>query len=195
VLRSETAIRMSIEIMKAFVAMRHFINENAQVFMRLESLELKQVETDKKMGIVLDALESGKLHPKQGIFFDGQVYDAYRFVSDIFRSADHSIVIIDNYVDDTVLVHLSSKKMGVKVTIHTKNVHPRLLLSAKKFNEQYKHLEIKQFNRSHDRFIIIDETTVYHLGASLKDLGKKWFAFSKMEMEAAEMLAELSSTR
>ena len=129
VLRSDTAVRVSIQIINAFVAMRRFITSNAQVFQRLDTLEIKQLETDKKIDHVLNALESKEIRPKQGIFFDGQIFDANQFVSDIFRSAEESIVI--------------------------------------------------------------DDTTVYHFGASLKDLSKKWFAFSKMEIGAVEMLAKL----
>jgi len=193
VLRSETAVKMSIEIMKAFVAMRYFLNENAQVFKRLYALEVNQLQTNRKIEVVLDALEAGTILPKQGIFFDGQIFDAYSFISDLIRSADDSIIIIDNYVDDSVLTHLTNKKNGVKVVIYTKNIPRSLSLAIKKFNAQYPSLEVKRFARSHDRFIIIDGTTVYHLGASLKDLGKKWFGFSKMKMGAANMLTELGS--
>ena len=191
VLRSETAVKMSVRIINAFVAMRRFIASNAQVFQRLDSLEIKQLETDEKIDHVLNALESKEIQPRQGIFFDGQIFDAYQFVSDLFRSAKESIVIIDNYLDDSVLTHLSKRKKNVRVTLFTRNISRSLALDVKKFNKQYPEIEIKQFNNSHDRFIVIDDTTVYHFGASLKDLGKKWFAFSKMEIGAVEMLAKL----
>jgi hypothetical protein len=193
VLRSETAVKMSIEIIKAFVTMRHFINENAQIFYRLDSLEMKQLETDNKIDRVLTEMEKEKLVPKQGIFFNGQIFDAYQFVSDLFRSAEKSILIIDNYIDDSVLVHLTKRKKNVNVTLLTKNISRSLALDVKKFNKQYPEIELKEFKDSHDRFIIIDEKTVYHFGASLKDLGKKRFAFSKMDIGAAEMLMKLSS--
>jgi hypothetical protein len=176
VLRSETAVKMSIQIMSAFVAMRRFIASNAQVFQRLDTLEVKQLETDKKIERVLNAIESKEIQPKQGIFFDGPIFDAYQFVSDLFRSAEESIVIIDNYIDDSVLTHLSKRKKDVKVTLFTKNISRSLALDVKKFNKQYPAIEIKEFKNSHDRFMIIDNTTVYHFGASLKDLGKKWFS-------------------
>ncbi|MGA1822865.1 MAG: ORF6N domain-containing protein [Thermoplasmatota archaeon] len=119
VLTSERAVEVSILIMRAFVAMRRFIIANAQVFQRLFTLELKQIETDKKMDVVLNAIESRDVLPNQGIFFNGQIFDAYKFVSDLFRSAKRSIVIIDNYIDDTVLIHLSKRRKNVKVTLLT----------------------------------------------------------------------------
>jgi len=191
VLRSETAVRVSIQIIQAFVKMRKVMMNNALLYKRIEVIERKQLETDEKFELVFKAIESKDLRPKQGIFFNGQIFDAYQFVSDLFRSAKKSIVIIDNYLDDSVLVHLSKRKKGVHVTLLTKNISRSLVLDVKKFNKQYPQIEITQFNNSHDRFIVIDETIVYHFGASLKDLGKKWFAFSKMEIGAVEMLAKL----
>jgi hypothetical protein len=195
VLRSETAIKMSIQIMSAFVSMRRFIASNAGVFQRLDTLEIKQLETDKKIDHVLNAMESKGIQLKQGIFFDGQIFDAYQFVSDLFRSAEESIVTIDNYIDDSVLTHLSKRKKDVKVILFTKSISRSLALDVKKFNEQYPAIEVKEFKNSHDRFMIIDNTTVYHFGASLKDLGKKWFAFSKMDIGAVEMLTRLKEMR
>jgi len=195
VLRSETAVKMSIQIINAFVAMRRFICSNALVFQRLDTLEIKQLETDKKMERVLNTIESREVQPKQGIFFDGQIFDAYKFVSDLFRSAKESIVVIDNYLDDSVLVHLSKLKKNVKVLLITKNISASLALDVKKFNAQYPPIEIEEFKNSHDRFMIIDNTTVYHFGASLKDLGKKWFAFSKMDIGAIEMLTRLEGMK
>lgn len=192
VLRSDTAIKISIQIINAFVAMRHFIGENAQIFKRLDTLEIKQLETDEKIDRVLDAMESKEIQPKQGIFFGGEIFDAYKFVADLIRTARKSITIIDNYVDDTVLTHLTKRNKDVKVTILTKTIPKQLALDVKKFNAQYPHIDIKEFNNSHDRFLIIDNSTVYHFGASLKDLGKKWFAFSKMDIGAIEMLTRLN---
>ena len=186
VLRSETAVAVSIQIMNAFIVMRRFLRDNAQVFQRLETLELRQIETDKTIEKVLTAIEDKTLKPKQGIFYDGQVFDAWQFVSDLVRTAKKSIILIDNYVDDSVLSLFAKKKKGVSVTILTKNISKQLELDVKKFNEQYASLTIKHFNASHDRFMVIDDADLYHFGASLKDLGKKWFAFSKMG--AVEML-------
>ena len=195
VLRSETAIKVSIQIINAFVTMRRFIAANAQIFQRLDMLEIKQLETDNKIDHVLNAIESKEIQPKQGIFFDGQIFDAYQFVSDLIRTARNTILIIDNYVDDTVLTHLTKRNKGVKVTIFTKTISKQLALDIKKFKKQYPPIEIKEFKNSHDRFIIIDNTTVYHFGASLKDLGKKWFAFSKMDIGAVEMLSRLEGMK
>ena len=195
VLRSDTAVKMSIQIINAFVAMRRFIATNAQIFQRLDTLEIKQIDTDKKIDKVLNAIEGKEIQPKQGIFFDGQIFDAYQFVSDLIRTARNTILIIDNYIDDTVLTHLTKRNKGVKVTILTKTIPRELALDVKKFNEQYPTIEIKEFKNSHDRFMIIDNTTVYHFGASLKDLGKKWFAFSKMDIGAVEMVARLEGMK
>ena len=197
VLKSETAVRTSIQIINAFVAMRRFIATNAQVFQRLGAVERKQIEykeeTDQKFEQIFNAIEERSIKPKQGIFFDGQIFDAYRFVSDLFMTAKKSIIIIDNYIDDTVLTHLTKRHDTVSVTILTKTISKQLALDVKKFNEQYPTIEIKEFDNSHDRFLIIDNKTVYHFGASLKDLGKKWFAFSKMDIGAAEMLTRLET--
>ena len=191
ILKSERAVEVSILIIRAFVAMRRFILSNARLFQRMDTLEIKQIETDKKIGVILNAIENKTIQPKQGIFFDGQVFDAYQFVSKLIRSAKKSIILIDNYIDDTVLTHFAKKKIKVSFTILTKTVSKKLELDAKKFNEQYPPLSLKKFKISHDRFLIIDGTTVYHFGASLKDLGKKWFAFSKMDIGAVEMLKKL----
>jgi hypothetical protein len=191
VLHSETAIKVSIQIMNAFVAMRRFLRDNAQVFQRLDTLELKQIETDKKIEKALTAIEDKSLKPRQGIFYDGQVFDAWKFVSDLIRSAEKSIVLIDNYIDDSVLSLFEKRKKSVAVTLLAKNISRQLETDVKKFNEQYAPLVMKQFNASHDRFLIIDETDLYHFGASLKDLGKKWFAFSKMDIGAVEMLGKV----
>jgi hypothetical protein len=195
VLTSERAIEVNIQIMRAFVAMRRFIAANARIFQRLNTLETKQLETDKKIDHVLNAIESKEIQPKQGIFFDGQIFDAYQFVSDLIRTARNTILIIDNYIDDTVLIHLTKRNKGVKVTILTKTISKQLALDINKFNKQYPNIKIREFKNSHDRFMIIDNTTVYHFGASLKDLGKKWFAFSKMDIGAVEMLTRLKKVK
>ncbi len=191
VLRSETAVNVSIRIMKAFVAMRRFLLANAQVFQRLDTLELKQIATDRKVEKVLTAIDSKQIQPKQGIFFDGQVFDAYQFVSDLVRTAERSIVLIDNYVDDTVLTLFSKRRKGVTLTILTQNISKQLELDVKKFNDQYPKVEVKEFSVSHDRFLILDEHNVYYIGASLKDIGKKWFAFSKLDSGTVKMLEHL----
>ncbi|MCM2283704.1 MAG: ORF6N domain-containing protein [Desulfobacula sp.] len=187
VLRSETAVKVSIQIINAFVAMRRFLSANAQVFQRLDSLEIKQIQTDQKVERVLRAIEEKSVPPKQGIFFDGQVFDAYAFVCNLIRSARHRIILIDNYVDESVLLLLTKRKVEVSVQLLTKSISRQLAQDVAKFNAQYPAIEVLEFKLAHDRFLIIDDD-IYHIGASLKDLGKKWFAFSKMEMQAIEML-------
>jgi len=131
------------------------------------------------------------LPPKQGIFYDGQVFDAYMFVADLIKTAKKSIILIDNYVDETVLQLFTKRNKNATVKIYTKTISKTLKQDLEKHNAQYPKIEIEKFDKAHDRFLIIDETTVYHIGASLKDLGKKWFAFSKMEMDALEMIANI----
>lgn len=192
VLRSETAVKVSIQIMQAFVEMRKFIANNATIFQRLEKVELKQIETNEKFEQLFKALEDKSLKPKQGIFYDGQVFDAYTFVTDLIRTAKQSIILIDNYVDDTVLTLLTKRKKSIVATIYTKKISTQLALDLQKHKAQYSMIEIKEFKNAHDRFLIIDKKTIYHFGASLKDLGKKWFAFSKMDMQAVDMLNRLN---
>lgn len=196
VLRSQTAIEVNIQIMRAFTAMRHFVASNAQVFQRLEVIEHHQLElashqadTDQRIKEVFQLLEAGQ-QPQQGIFFDGQIFDAYTFVSDLIRSAKKSIVLFDNYVDDTVLAMLDKRKEKVSATIYTQKIKQQLSLDLAKHNAQYQPIEVKPFDKVHDRFLCIDNT-VYHIGASLKDLGKKWFAFSKMGMKTNELLSNM----
>ena len=193
VLRSETAIKMSIQIIDAFVKMRQFMASNALLFQRMDTIEMRLFETERTMERVLKALESGEIRPKQGIFYDGQVFDAYNFVSDLFKTANESIVIIDNYLDDSVLTLLTKRKKNVRVTLLTRNLTEALAQDVKKCNEQYPSMEIREFKNAHDRFIIIDGREIYHFGASLKDLGKKWFAFSRMNVGAVDMLSRVEN--
>jgi len=137
------------------------------------------------------SIASKNLPPRQGIFYDGQVFDAYKFVTKLIKRAKKSIVLIDNYIDESVLT-LFGKNQNIDVTIYTKNISRQLKLDLEKYNTQYKPIEIKKFNKSHDRFLIIDNKEIYHFGASLKDLGKKWFAFSKFDKEAVEVLKKLN---
>ena len=193
VLRSETAIRASIQIMKAFVEMRKIIAGNAVIFHRLDKVEQKQIEADQKFERIFSALENKTGLPDKGIFFDGKVFDAYVFVSKIIRKAVKSIVLIDNYVDESVLTLLSKRKKEVTATIYTKTISNQLKLDIEKHKSQYPEIEVRTITNTHDRFIIIDETELYHLGASLKDLGKKWFAFSKMDSLTNEIMKKLVS--
>ena len=191
VLRSEIAIKVSIEIMNAFVEMRRMLISNASLFHRLDKIELKQLQSDQKFEEIFKALESHKLHSEKGIFYNGQVFDAYTFVSDIIRNAKTSIILLDNYVDDTVLTLLGKRSDNVTTTIYTKNISNQLRLDLQRYNSQYPPIEIEIFSDAHDRFFIIDNTELYHIGASLKDLGKKWFAFSRMDIEVGRMLQVL----
>ncbi len=194
VLRSTVAIKVSIEIMNAFVEMRRMLMSNASLFHRLDKIELKQLEADQKFEEIFKALESDKLQSDKGIFYNGQIFDAYTFVSDIIRSAKISIILIDNYVDDTVLTLLGKREQSVTAKIYTKNINNQLQLDLQRYNSQYPAIEIELFSDAHDRFLIIDDTELYHIGASLKDLGKKWFAFSRMDVEVVRMLSLLHNS-
>ncbi|MBX3164885.1 MAG: ORF6N domain-containing protein [Bacteroidetes bacterium] len=183
VLKSETASKIHVAIMRAFVEMRKLIANHNGLLQRMDGIERKQLETDQKFEKVFKALE-GNTIPTQGVFFDGQVFDAYELASKIIRSAKQNIALIDNYIDETTLTHLAKKKKGTSVLLLSKNISKQLTLDVQKANTQYGNFTAKTFTQSHDRFLIIDQKEIYHLGASLKDLGKKWFAFSKMEKES-----------
>lgn len=154
---------------------------------RVETIEKRVFEHDFKIEQLLHA----KLPAQQGIFFDGQLFDAYVFVSDLVKSAKKSIVLIDNYVDETVLLLLSKRIDTVKATIYTEKITPQFQLDIIKHNAQYEPVGVEIEKKSHDRFLIIDENQVYHLGASVKDLGKKWFAFSRLHIDASSILSRL----
>ena len=192
ILRSDIAVKVSVEIMEAFVEMRRMLISNAALFHRLDKIELKQLEGERKFEDIFKALESDKLHSEKGIFYNGQVFDAYTFVSDIIRNAKTSIILLDNYVDDTVLTLLGKRNNNVTATIYTKNISNQLRLDLQRYNSQYPPIEIEIFSDAHDRFLIIDNTELYHIGASLKDLGKKWFAFSRMDIEVGKILQILN---
>jgi len=191
VLKSDKAAEVSIMIMRAFVAMRRFIMQNAQLFERLDRMEIKQLDTDRKIDEIFKALESKHPQHDKGIFFDGQVFDAWVFISELVKKAKSSLILIDNYVDETVLTLFAKKKKQVSVSIYTKNITRTLQEDATRFNNQYGGLTLHHFEAAHDRFLLIDKSEVYHIGASLKDLGKKWFAFSKMEKDALTISQKL----
>jgi hypothetical protein len=191
VLRSETAVKVSIDIMDAFVEMRRVISTYSGLMQRMDTLERKQLETDGKFELVFNALEEHVTVPKQGIFFDGEIFDAYLLATNIIRKARKSIFLIDNYIDESVLVLLGKKGKGVKATVFTKAISSQLALDIRRANAQYPVIEAKIFDKSHDRFLIIDETDVYLLGASLKDLGKKWFGFSKIDRDSVSVLEKM----
>lgn len=205
VLHSEVAVQVSVSIIRAFVQMRHFISANGSLFARLDSVEKRQIETEEKLNRnllridekldtneknfekVFDALEAADL-PKQGVFCDGQIFDSYKFVSDLIRKAKTSIVLVDNYVDDTVLSMLDKRKSGVSATIYTQSISKQLTLDLQKHNAQYAPIDVRVIKNFHDRFLFLDEKTIYHIGASVKDLGKKVFGFSKLGLDAKQVM-------
>ncbi|MFT4297929.1 MAG: ORF6N domain-containing protein [Candidatus Woesearchaeota archaeon] len=182
VLKSKNAIKISISIIEAFVAMRHFLLENKSIFHKFQQIDQKFIEYDENFNKIFSAIESKQLTPNQGIFYDGQIYEAYKFIVDLIEQAEKEIILIDNFIDESVLTLLSNKNKNTTAIIYTKEITDKLLLAEKKFNKQYGNLRIKIFTKSHDRFLVIDNNT-YHIGASLKDLGKKWFAFCKLNLD------------
>ncbi len=180
----------STKILKEYILNGYTINGEKITYERFKHLENDVFDLKNKVDKVFKAIEGKELKPKQGIFFDGQIFDAYVFVSDLIKSANKSIVLIDNYVDESILT-LFSKNQNIEVTIFTKNFSKQLNLDLEKYNKQYKPITIKKFTSAHDRFLIIDEKEIYHFGASLKDLGKKWFAFSKFDIKTVDVLNRL----
>ena len=196
VLRSKTAIEVSIKIIDSFVNMRKFLSQNASLFTRIDSIEKRQIsyeiKNDTKVDAILNAIEEKGTPQKQHIFYDGQIFDAYFFVSDIIKSAKSSIKLIDNYIDESTLVLFTKRDTKVDMKIYTKTISKQLKLDLEKHNAQYPKIDIEIFDLSHDRFLIIDEKDIYHFGASLKDLGKKWFAVSLMDINSFEILEKLN---
>ncbi len=191
IIKSKKAEEVSVLLMRAFVKMRKFISNNSAIFQRIENIELKQLKSENKIEYILNALEQNEVTPKQGIFFDGQIFDAYKFISDLIKSADKSIIIIDNYIDDSVLTILDKRNVNVTAKIYTAKISKQLQLDIKKHNQQYPEIIIEKYDKSHDRFIIIDNKKVFHIGASLKDLGRKWFAFSQINSLYYEIMLKL----
>ena len=179
-LKSDVAVSVSVNIMKAFIEMRKFLMLNGQVFERLTSVEHKLLEHDKKFDEVFNQLQLEE-NIKQRIFFDGQIYDAYSLIIDIIKKANNKILIIDNYIDDSVLKMLTKKKNNVEVVILTSNKSNIQNIDIQKFNKEYPILKIAKTNKFHDRFIVLDNEEMYHLGASIKDLGRKCFGINKIE--------------
>lgn len=176
------------KVLKDYLLRGYSLNQRIdRIENNLQNLTQKVIDIDMEIHTALPL--------KQGIFFDGQVFDAYTFVADLIRSAKHSVILIDNYIDDTVLTLLSKRNEKVSATIYTLTISKQLKLDLKKHNTQYTPVDIKLFNRAHDRFLIIDESELYHIGASLKDLGKKWFAFSKINNETLNILSNLKNRK
>ena len=171
----------------AAMILKDYLLKGYAINKRMELLEQRVTRTEEK----IDFFVRTSLPPVEGIFFDGQIFDAYRFVADLVRKAKRTIILIDNYVDDTVLSLLDKRQRGVSATIYTKSASENLQLDIKRHNEQYTPIEVQQFNKAHDRFLLIDDE-VYHIGASIKDLGKKWFAFTLMhDIKAAELIKKI----
>ena len=183
ILKSQTAIDVSVKIMNAFVYMRRFLMMNADLFQKVALLEQKQLQTDQIIDEILNKLEDQHRPPTHGIFFDGQIFDAYQFVSDLIRSAKRSIVLFDNYADDSVLTQLAKRTEGVAATVCASRVSEGLRLDVRRHNAQYAPINLREVPAVHDRFLLIDDTILYTFGASFKDLGKKMFCFNKMESE------------
>ena len=189
VLNSETAIDANIYIMRAFTS-KYSLGGHTEVYQRIANIEHHQIEADKRIDEVFRRLDA-HTPATQGIFFEGQIFDAYQFVCGLVRQAKKSIVLIDNYVDETVLTLLDKREPNVSATIYTQHISQQLQLDIVRHNAQYSPIEVKPFNRAHDRFLLIDDE-VYHIGASIKDLGKKWFAFTLMrDMTSQELLDKI----
>ena len=169
--------------------LKEYLLKGYAIHQRIDKLEKTVLRHDKQFELLIKTT----LPPHEGIFYEGQIYDAWEFVSKIIKTAKKSLVLIDNYVDDSILTLLLKRKKGVKATIYSKNVSKQLLLDLAKHNQQYDKIECAEFTKSHDRFLIVDDETVYHIGASLKDLGKSWFAFSKINIDAQELLTKITN--
>ncbi len=197
VLRSETAIEVNIRIMRAFTSMRSFLMSNAHIFQRLEAVEHHQLlvqkhlsDTDRRIDEILTRLDVKDSEPIEGFFFEGQIFDAYSLISDLIRKAARRIVLIDNYVDDQILKVLTKRGEGVSATIYTDPRHSQITNDLRRHNAQYPRIEVRHCSNVHDRFMIIDDT-VYFIGGSIKDLGKKIVAFSQMHQNPENILARL----
>ncbi len=177
-------------VLKSYIADGYAINSEKITNQRFKELENSVKLLSSRMDDISNLIKNDFAQPQEGIFFDGQVYDAYAFINDLIKSAKNEVILIDNYVDDSVFT-LFSKYSNLKVIIYTQTITKQLKLDYQKYKVQYKNIKLREFKNTHDRFIIIDNSKIYHIGASLKDLGKKWFAFSKFDMDALEILEKL----
>ena len=191
ILKSKIASQVTVYIIKTFANLRKIISQNISMFERFERVEQRLNIHDKNFDRLFEALEDKTLKAKQGIFYDGQIFDAYVFVNDLLKLATSEIILIDNYIDETVFT-LFSKYPNIKIKIYTKIISKQLKLDLQKYKTQYQNIELLEFKNSHDRFLILDKKEIYHIGASLKDLGKKWFAFSKFDIENFDILKRLN---
>jgi hypothetical protein len=192
VLKTEKAVAISIEIIDFFVRVRRMIRSGELMIHRIDLIEKRLIGYDLKFDEIDQFIQKTKL-PQHGIFFDNQIFDAYTFFSELLQRANQSIVLIDNYIDHTVLLQLSKRPPGVSATIYTERIAETLQLDLAKHNAQYPPIAIRTIQKVHDRFLLMDEKELYHIGASIKDLGKRWFAFSRMDSLAGEMMSRLSA--
>ena len=191
--KSQKGVRFrqwATSVLKNYIQNGYAINGNKITNERFVSLENEVATLKSQMGEFKALVKDDTLKPKEGIFFDGQIYDAYAFINDLLKRAKSEVVLIDNYIDDSVFT-LFSKYPNLKIKIYTQTITKQLSLDYQKYQTQYQNIDLTEFKNAHDRFIILDEMEMYHIGASLKDLGKKWFAFSKFEMDALEILGRL----
>ena len=194
VLKSEKAIAVSIEIMEVFVMLRHSIQTGNLMLERMDSLEKRMVAYDLKFDEINRFITHHEL-PKHGIFFENQIFDAYAFFSDIVQQTKHSIILIDNYIDHSVMLQLAKRRANVTATIYTERIPASLQLDLTKHNAQYPPITIHRIKQVHDRFLLIDEKELYHIGASIKDLGKRWFAFSRMDSLTEQVLERIQRVK
>ncbi len=180
-------------VLKNYILNGYTINSERITHQRFKELGKDVAILKNSVNKISKVLEDKSIKPNQGIFYDGQVFDAYVFVAELIKSAKKSILLIDNYIDESVLQLFTKRKKNVTVTIYTKNITKVLKQDLGKYNAQHPKITIEKFTKAHDRFLIIDDKELYHFGASLKDLGKKWFAFSKMDLKAVEMIANIGN--
>ncbi|MDK2065337.1 ORF6N domain-containing protein [Aliarcobacter butzleri] len=190
ILKSKVASQVTVYIIKTFANMRKLISQNISMLERFERIENRLTIHDENFNKLFSALDDKTLKPSEGIFYDGQIFDSYSFINDLLKLAKSEVILIDNYVDDTVFT-LFSKHPNINFIIYTNNISKQLKLDFEKYQKQYKNISLKTFKDCHDRFLILDKKEIYHLGASLKDLGKKWFAFSKMNLKINEIINRL----
>ncbi|MBU1657454.1 virulence RhuM family protein [bacterium] len=177
-------------VLKSYIKNGYAINSEKITHERFISLESEVIALKSQMQEIKTLVKNDGIKPHEGIFYDGQIYDAYAFINDLLKSAKSEVVLIDNYIDESVFT-LFSKYPNLKIKIYTQSISKQLTLDYQKYKAQYQNIELQVFKKAHDRFLIIDGLEIYHIGASLKDLGKKWFAFSKFEIEALEILGRL----
>jgi hypothetical protein len=190
VLNSVVAVELSIEIINSFIKYRKITSHLQFYETKLELLENTQIMHTRQINEILENIQTKNL-PSSGVFFNDQVFDAYIFSCELIQKAKKSIVLIDNYIDETTLLQLSKRQSTAAALIYTEKITPQLKLDLQKHNSQYPSIDVSTLKKVHDRFIIIDDTELYHLGASLKDLGKKWFAFSRIDSILPEIISKL----